>query len=367
MKTYVLVGLIAAAFVYLATPLARHLALQFGAITPPRDRDVHVDPIPRMGGVALYAGVALALLLATQIPFLADVFAENRAIWGVLAGGAIVVAVGVADDVWDLDWMTKFAGQILGAGVMAWLGVQFYSVPLFGVTVVSGRLSFVLTLVLTVALMNAVNFIDGLDGLAAGVIAIGGSCFFTYTYLLAVGTGASSYANAASLLIVALVGACLGFLPHNVYPARIFMGDSGSMFLGFVFAAAAITVTGQIDQAAVSTTQSFPVFLPLLLPLAVVAVPIMDLVMALFRRAFTGKSPFAADRKHLHHRMLDLGHSHPGAVRVIWLWAAVISVGTASLVALPMGQAGILTAIGIVVATVVSLVPVRARSEKGST
>ncbi len=241
-------------------------------------------------------------------------------------------AVGVVDDVWDLDWMAKLAGQILAALLVAWGGVQLVALPIGGRTIGDSYLSLIATVVVVVVSINAVNFVDGLDGLAAGLVAIGGVAFMVYTYALARDASPGDYSSLATLIAAVMVGACLGFLPHNVHPARIFMGDSGSMVLGLTFAAASITVTGQIDPNVVGSRAQIPAFLPMLLPLAVVAIPLLDMGLAFLRRIGRGQSPFQADAHHLHHRLLRFGHSHRWAVAVLWLWTFVLSFSVASVV-----------------------------------
>ncbi len=363
MRVYLLIGVIAAAVAYLMTPLARWCALRWGAITAVRDRDVHAIPTPRLGGLAMFAGILISILMVSQLPFLAGVYDNPRALIGIVGGGAMVCLLGVADDIWDLDWLTKLLGQILAAGFLCWQGVQLFQLPIGGVTVSSTRMWTFLTIVTVVIAMNAVNFVDGLDGLAAGVLAIGGAAFFLYTYLLTRETSAS-YASLASLVLAALVGACVGFLPHNVYPARIFMGDSGAMLLGFVLAAAVIVVTGQIEPEQVSRRQSFPAFLPMLLPFAVLLLPLLDMGLAIIRRVGTGKSPFHPDRLHLHHRLLALGHSHRRAVAIMYVWTAVFAFGVGALVLFSTTTVLWLFAAGVVVATLLTVGPLRGRSAR---
>ena len=356
-----LLALVAAAVTYLTTPLARWFALRSGAITAVRDRDVHVTPIPRMGGVAMLLGMAVAVVFASRMPFLAGEF-ETPTAWGILLGATMVCLLGAADDVWELDWLTKLTGQLLAAGVMAWVGqVQLYALPIAGQTIPSSTMSLAATVLVVVVAMNAVNFVDGLDGLAAGLIAIGGTAFFVYTYLLTADQGAENYANLASMMVAVLVGACVGFLPHNFHPARIFMGDSGSMLIGLTIAAAGIHVTGQVAVPSVSVRQQFPAFLPLLLPVAVLLLPLLDMVLAVVRRLGAGKSPFHPDRRHLHHRLLQLGHSHRRAVLIMYLWTALFAFGAAALVRWTTTQVLWAVGIGIVVALALTLGPLPGR------
>src|SRR3954449_2987454 len=322
--------IVAAAVTYLVTPLVRRIARRIGAITPVRDRDVHAVPIPRLGGTGMLAGFAVAMVAAWKVPFLAPVFGSG-APWGVLLGATVVCALGVADDLWSLDAVTKLAGQAIAAGLMAWKGVGFVTLPVFGLTILSPGLLVVLTVIAVIVTINALNFVDGLDGLAAGIVAIAGSAFTVYSYQLAVDSSKTDYSSLATLLTVALVGCCLGFLPHNFNPARIFMGDSGSMLIGLLLAAPTIAITGQVDPAVVSSgsTQLVPAFFPIVLPLAVLALPFLDLVSAVIRRTASGQAPWHPDKSHLHHRLLRLGHSHARAVLIMYAWTAILAFGVA--------------------------------------
>ena len=357
MKVYLTLLVISALITYVATPAMRHLAIRVGAVTAVRARDVHATPTARLGGVAIFLGVAVGLLVASAIPFLEPVFAASGAVWAVAAGAALVCALGLADDIWDLDWMAKLAGQVLAALTMAWGGVQLVTVPIAGVTIGSSYLSLIVTVVVVVVAINAVNFVDGLDGLAAGMIAIGGLGFLTYTYVLARSASPGDYSSLATVILAVLVGACVGFLPHNVHPARIFMGDSGSMVLGLTIAAASIVVTGQIDPEVVSQRETIPAFIPIVLPLMVVAVPLIDMTMAIARRLLRGESPFAPDSHHLHHRLLRSGHTHRWAVSVLYLWTAVLSFGTVSLVFVDTTIALLCILAGVLAALVITFSP----------
>ncbi|MBI9116137.1 MraY family glycosyltransferase [Sanguibacter suaedae] len=367
MRVYLLVMLISAATTFLLTPFARWLAIRLGAVTAVRARDVHTIPTPRLGGVAMLLGMVMAVAFASQMPFLSGVFAASDDAWVILGAGAMVCLLGIADDVWDLDWMTKLVGQVLAGGFMAWQGVQLVTIPVGGLTIGSDRLSLFATVLVVVVAMNAVNFVDGLDGLAAGVIAIGGGGFFVYTYLLTQDASPTDYSNLATVIVSALVGACLGFLPHNFHPARIFMGDSGSMLLGLTIAAASIVVTGQIDPERVSGGQSLPAFIPILLPMAVLVLPLLDMTLAVVRRMLAGKSPFHPDRMHLHHRLLELGHSHTRAVVIMYLWCAVFAFGGSALVALPWETVAAGLGIAVVVSVALTLGPLRGRTTRTPT
>src|SRR5436305_9824646 len=270
MREYVLTAVVVAAVTYLLTPYVRRLAERIGAYTEVRDRDVHTIPTPRLGGLGMFAGIAAGLLVASRLPTLRRVL-QTSEVRGALAGGAVLVLLGAADDKWGLDALTKLAGQILAAGIMVLQGVQFLYLPVPGKTgalSLGANLAVPLTVLFVVITINAVNFIDGLDGLAAGVVGIASMAFFAYSYELSV-VHHFDRAAAPTLITAALTGACIGFLPHNFNPARVFMGDSGSMLLGLMLSAASISLLGRIDpNAIVGTTGYFPALLPLLLPLA---------------------------------------------------------------------------------------------------
>ena len=330
MREYLLVFVVAAVITYSATPFVRWLAFATGAITAVRDRDIHTVPIPRLGGLAMLLGFVAALLVASRLPYLSQIFKGGEMV-GVLIGAVIVCAVGVLDDIRELDWLTKLAGQMLAAGVMAFQGVQLLSLPLFGVTVLPASLLVTLTVLTVIISTNAVNFIDGLDGLAAGVVAIAGLAFFSYSYLLSRSYDPPNVFSSATFITAALVGCCVGFLPHNFHPARLFMGDSGSLMLGLLLAAATISMTGNIDPSAqVGGNQNVAILLPVVLPLAILSVPLLDVLLAVVRRTRAGRRPWHPDAEHLHHRMLRLGHTHVQAVLVLYLWAAVVALGVVS-------------------------------------
>src|ERR671939_527245 len=332
--------LVAAAVTYVTTPLVRRIARRIGAITPVRDRDVHAVPIPRMGGTAMFLGFAVALVTASRMSFLEPKFAGGQP-WGVLLGAAVVCALGIADDVWQLDAVTKLAGQAIGAGLMAWKGVQLVSLPVVLVTI------------------NAVNFVDGLDGLAAGVVGIAASAFFVYSYLLTTAVEPQDYSSVASVVTASLVGCCVGFLPHNFNPARIFMGDSGSMLIGLLMASATIEITGQVDPGTVSTSQIAPAFFPLVLPLAVLALPLVDLALAVVRRTRQGRMFWQPDKMHLHHRMLQLGHSHASAVLILYVWTATFAFGVALMAFVPFSYGVLAGLLAVSVATALTFGPLR--------
>lgn len=368
MRAYLYVMFVAFAVTYLMTPLVRRFARRIGAITPVRERDVHTVPVPRMGGTAMLVGFAVALVTASQMPFLSRIFDGGGAPWGVLLGATAVCVLGVIDDLWGLDAVTKLAGQAVAAVLMAWKGVQLVTLPIGGVLMASSGTLLVLTVLVVVVTINAVNFVDGLDGLAAGIVGIAGSAFFVYSYLLSVDYSRSvdsgDYASLASLVTAALVGCCLGFLPHNFNPARVFMGDSGSMLIGLLLASSTIAITGQVDPQAVSQAKIVPAFFPLALPLAVLALPLIDMVLAVVRRTRAGMKPWHPDKMHLHHRLLALGHSHVRAVLIMYIWTAIVAFGVASVKFVSPAQAILGGAIAVTVALALTLGPLRGRRHR---
>ena len=374
MREYLLVFLVAAATTYLLTVIAREIALRTGAVAKVRDRDVHAVPIPYLGGLAMLGGLVAAYLVARELPFLSTsgtlVF-HDAAI--VLIAGALICAVGVLDDLFEIDALTKLGGQVLAAGFLIAFGIQYIFFPgrdgtQFVLDPAQGAL---LTGFVVVATVNAVNFVDGLDGLAAGVVGIGAVAFFVFCYQLA-NINKVSLATTGALLSVSLAGACIGFLPHNFHQARLFMGDSGSMLIGLVLSASAVTLTGQFtpDQisagAAGSQASFLPTLLPLALPVFILVVPILDLVLAVVRRTRAGRSPFAPDKQHLHHRLLERGHSHARAVLVMYLWSAVISFGATAWAFLSFRGFALSLSAVVVVALVVTMNIPRLRRGEGT-
>ena len=332
---YLLVALVALGVTFLTTALARLLAIRMKALALPRNRDVHAVATPRMGGVAMFAGLSAGLFVATRLPALRSSFSTGPDFRWIVASAALICLLGVIDDRYELDSLTKLCGQVLATGLMVTLGgVQLAEVYLpggLGTVSLGSDLSIPITIGLTVLTINAINFIDGLDGLAAGVVAIAAGAFFLYSYHLA----QQSFADLAAvptLISAVLGGTCLGFLAHNFYPARIFMGDSGSMLVGLLLSAAATSANANTDpQVFHDGLGSIPLSLPLLIPVAVLILPFLDLLLAVVRRVRRRQSPFHADKEHLHHRLLELGHSHRRAVLLLYLWTMVLAIGGVSL------------------------------------
>lgn len=331
MREYAFLILVAAIVTYAATPLLRTLAVRLGAFTPVRDRDVHDEPIPRLGGVSMLLGFGAAMLVASVLPFSSQMFRTGE-LWGVLAGALVVCFVGAIDDVHELDWLVKLAGQLVAAGIMAFMGVQLFSLPVGSTLVLPAPVLVGLTIFFVILATNAVNFVDGLDGLAAGIVGVAATSFFLYAYLVSKSYSPPNVFTSAAFISAALIGVCLGFLPHNFHPARIFMGDSGALLLGLLLAAAMISITGTVTGADVSTNATVALLAPLVVPLSIMLLPLLDVGLAVIRRTRRGQRPWQPDAQHLHHRMLQFGHGHRRAVLVLWCWAAAVSFGAVGFV-----------------------------------
>ncbi|RVW05928.1 glycosyltransferase family 4 protein [Rhodococcus spongiicola] len=359
-RELLLVLFTAAVVTFLGTGAVRVLATRFGAVAIPRDRDVHVQPIPRLGGVGMYVGMLVALLFASQLPALTRGFEFSSDISAVLVAGFVIVLVGVIDDRWGLDALTKFVGQVTAAGILAVMGVSWYIIyqPFGDTTIILDQLQAgLVTVAVTVVMINAMNFVDGLDGLAAGLglIASLAICAFSVGLLHDQGGAASAYPPA--MIAAALAGACLGFLPHNFQPARIFMGDSGSMLIGLTLAAVSTSASGRISLNAYGSRDLLGLLSPLLLVGAVMFIPILDLLLAIVRRTRAGVSPFSPDKMHLHHRLLQIGHSHRRVVLLIYLWVAILAFGAVGSALIDRRVVVLLVAGGLVFALVVTAVP----------
>ena len=361
---YIIVTGVAASVTFVLAFIILKLSHRFRLYPKIRSRDVHTRPTPRLGGVAMFIGVIAAVAAASQIEKFNPIFEDPAKVWGLLAAATLIVVIGVADDIWDLDWWTKLAGQIIAGGILAYSGIQILTIPLPGYGVVQLPLTFSLgiTVLAVVLVMNAINFIDGLDGLVAGVALIANGVFFVYSYTFAYQSREVDYLGLASLITAVLIGACLGFLPLNFHPAKMFMGDAGALLVGLLMAASAISVTGSVDPQSLGGRQLLPAFIPIVLPAAVLTLPLLDFGLAVLRRLMAGKSPFAADRKHLHHRLMDMGHTHLQSVLVFYSWTTVVAVGCLSFMFVPWYWATAFIAVGLVVCTAITLGPLRRRS-----
>ena len=326
MREFLLTIAFAAALCYLITPFVKTLAMKAGAFINLRSRDTHTVVTPRWGGIGMWISMSITFLVVSHLPLVSKSF--GREATGIFLAGTFIMILGALDDLYDLDSITKFAGQAVAGGILLLHGVQILWLPINGIYILPPSIGQLLTILFVMVVINAINFVDGLDGLATGIVAICAMAFFGFSYLLAVVNGLNR-AGAPSLITAIIIGVCIGFLPHNYHPARIFMGDSGAMFLGVLLSAAAITLTGQIDLNAITNQSSNKVLLPLLLPFSVLAIPLIDLSMAIVRRLRAGRSPFAADKEHLHHKLLSMGNSHRRTSAILYSWTAMFAFPTA--------------------------------------
>jgi len=324
-REYLFMALISAAVTYLLVPLARRFAIRIGAMPEVRERDVHTTPTPRLGGLAMYGGLVVGLLVASRLPHSGAALAEYDAnvVTALIVAGALITVTGFLDDWWGMDAFIKLGGQIAAAGVLVAYNMRLLYIPLpkdwGGSTSLDYTLSTIITILVVVVTINAVNFVDGLDGLAAGIVGIAALATWAYSIFLAQSMSVGNITTTAAIAAV-LIGTCVGFLPHNFHPAKIFMGDTGAMLIGLVLASSIVTVT-PLDPAAIENMNKFGVLLPLILPAAILVLPLVDLITAVVRRTSQGLSPFAPDRGHLHHRLLDIGHSQRRSVLIMYAWA----------------------------------------------
>lgn len=357
-----LVLLVAAAITYLATGPVRSMLVRTGRVAEIRQRDVHTQPTPSLGGLAMFTGFVGAYLLAQQLPALTRGFAPvTPEMTAVLAGGLAIVLVGIVDDLYELSAIAKLIGQFAAAIVMTVLGIGFtvFYVPFGeGTTLILDQAQgMVLSVVFTVMLINAVNFVDGIDGLAAGLGMIAGSAILVYSLSVLYDLGGAVSAYPPAIICAILVGICAGFLPHNFEPARIFMGDSGAMLIGLLLAAASISASGKINMSLYGAADLVALVSPIIVVLAAIALPVLDLVWAVIRRTAKGQSPFTADAGHIHHRLLRLGHTHRRTVLVLYMWVSAIAFGAVSFSVVPSRVAVAFTAVALVGAFLATLVP----------
>ncbi len=322
---HLIVGAVAALATAAATPIVRRFAIGSGLVVAPDARNVHTAPTPSLGGTAMLGGLLAGVLAAWMVGDFSEVFATPTEMLGVVSAAVVICVVGVIDDVRPVSAPAKGAVMVLSGSVLSLTGVALVvlRIPFLDVVLLSPDLSALLTVVWVVLLANALNLIDGLDGLAAGIVAIAAATFFLYALRLG-DEGLLFEGNPGSVLAVIVVGICVGFLPHNVHPARIFMGDGGALLLGLLMAASTVSVGGRTEAA--FSGQSFFFFAPVFIPVVILGVPLFDLVFAVVRRAATpGLRVTAADKDHLHHRLLRLGHGHRRAVVILWGWSALLS------------------------------------------
>jgi UDP-GlcNAc:undecaprenyl-phosphate GlcNAc-1-phosphate transferase len=323
MSPYLVVFLVSAGTVCLVTPLVRRFAARFGAIDRPSDRKVHPKPTPTLGGVGILIGVLVAMGVAYLIPEFRRLYRQSFELQGVALGALVITGLGVVDDVRALSAPAKAAGQILAAGILILNGVSllFFWFPTQGVISLGSDVAVPLTIAWVLIMVNATNLIDGLDGLAAGIVTIAAGAFFVW--VVAAPATFTETTSIAALLAAVAAGAAIGFLPYNFYPARIFMGDSGAMLLGLLLAASTIAGVGRTIQPSRGALAAFAI--PVLIPLFVVAIPLVDVALAIVRRIRRGRPIFAPDKEHIHHQLRQIGHTHRRAVLIMYFWSIVLA------------------------------------------
>jgi len=325
---YLAVGAVAAVVTFLLTPIVAWFARRFGLVVEPDERRVHTDPTPMIGGLAMFIGFLAAMGVAVSLDRFDPLFTGNSEPLGVVIACGIVFFVGFIDDIFELSAPAKVTGIVVAGLVLVAFGVTmfYFRVPFLDVFVLSDDWIPLITVLWLLGMTQAVNLIDGLDGLAAGIVAIAAGSFFLYSQRLTE-MQLITTANLGPLIAVIAAGVCIGFLPHNFNPARIFMGDGGALFLGSLLAVSTSVVGGRADPSTQqqSTGQTFFFFAPLFIPLFILGVPILDTAFAILRRATRRQGLATADKGHLHHRLMNLGHGQRRSVLILWLWTALLS------------------------------------------
>ena len=326
-QAYGIVLLVVATTTFVCTPLCRRLAFRIGAVQRPDERRVHARTTALLGGAAMLVGFLAGMLVAAEVEVLDEIFTNSTEPLGLVIAAVLMLAVGTIDDIRDVSAPAKAAGIILCASVLVFMGISLsvFRVPFIGVIQLDPNWSYLVSVIWVLGMTNAINFIDGLDGLAAGIVAIASGTFFLYTMQL-VDLDILTAGTIAPLVAVIVLGMCVGFLPFNFHPARIFMGDGGALLLGLLMAAATMVVGGRIDQNVQFSGQTYFFFAPLFIPLFILGVPIFDTFLAIVRRAVKRKAPSGADNEHIHHRLVRLGHGQRRSVLILWGWTALLSV-----------------------------------------
>jgi UDP-GlcNAc:undecaprenyl-phosphate/decaprenyl-phosphate GlcNAc-1-phosphate transferase len=304
-------------------PLVRRLAIRIGAVVRPDERRVHKRPTPTLGGVGMLVGFLAGMAVAWRLPAFSGVFDNNTEPLGLVLAAITILVVGVIDDLREVSAPAKMSGIVVAASVLVFSGISILTlrIPFVSTFILDSNWSYLLSVIWVIGMANAINFIDGLDGLAAGIVGIAAVTFFLYAQQL-VHEGSLPVTNIGPLIAVLVLGVCVGFLPYNIHPARIFMGDGGALLLGLLMAASTMVVGGRTDTPV--SGQTFFFFAPVFIPLVILGVPILDTAFAIVRRARTRTSPAAADKDHLHHRLMRLGHGQRRSVFILWGWTALL-------------------------------------------
>jgi len=325
---YLFIGAVAAIVTFVATPLTVRLALRRGWVVAPDERRVHQVPTPHVGGIAMFLGFVVALALAWRMGRFSPIFDNNSEPMGVLLAALVIFGTGLVDDVREISSPAKVTGTVVAGLFLVWFGVTmfYFRVPFVDVFVLSDDWVPLITILWLMGMSQAINLIDGLDGLAAGIVAIAAASFFLYSRRLDT-LGVLAQPNIGPLIAIIALGVCLGFLPHNFNNAKIFMGDSGALFLGLLMAVSTSVVGGRADPntQAYIPGQTYFFLAPLFIPLFILGVPILDMIFAIIRRTVGRRGLATADKGHLHHRLVDLGHGQRRSVLILWLWTALLS------------------------------------------
>jgi UDP-GlcNAc:undecaprenyl-phosphate GlcNAc-1-phosphate transferase len=319
---YVAVALVGAVVTLIANRPARVISLRAGYTALPDERKVHQRVTPYGGGGAMLVGFCLALLFAFLIPSLRAVITSSHEMLGVLLAAGVIFVVGVVDDFREMSAPAKVAGMFLAASILYFSGATMYQLklPFAGFVVLGPSILPIITAVWVVALCNAVNLIDGLDGLAAGIVAIASGTLCVYGLRLET-LGLLPVTNIGPLVAALTCGICVGFLRDNFHPAKLFMGDAGALMLGLLMSASTMVIGGRTPPASGVT---FFFFAPLLIPVFILGVPLIDAVWAFIRRTASGQGFHTPDKNHIHHRLMRLGHGHRRTVIILWSWTALL-------------------------------------------
>ena len=325
---YLFIGVIAALVTFVSTPFVVKLATRMNWVVEPDERRVHKVPTPDVGGIAMFLGFIVALAIAWKMGRFSPVFDNNSEPLGVLLAAIVIFSTGLIDDIREISSPAKVTGTVIAGLVLVYFGATmfYFRVPFLDVFVLSNDWIPLITILWLMGMSQAVNLIDGLDGLAAGIVAIAAASFFLYSRRLD-DLGALAQPNMGPLIAIIALGVCLGFLPHNFNPAKIFMGDSGALFLGLLMAVSTSVVGGRADPNSQTYTpgQTYFFLAPLFIPLFILGVPILDTLFAIIRRAVKRQGVATADKGHLHHRLMNLGHGQRRSVLILWLWTTILS------------------------------------------
>jgi UDP-GlcNAc:undecaprenyl-phosphate GlcNAc-1-phosphate transferase len=325
---YLFIGVIAALVTFVSTPFVVKLATRMNWVVEPDERRVHKVPTPDVGGIAMFLGFIVALAIAWKMGRFSPVFDNNSEPLGVLLAAIVIFSTGLIDDIREISSPAKVTGTVIAGLVLVYFGATmfYFRVPFLDVFVLSNDWIPLITILWLMGMSQAVNLIDGLDGLAAGIVAIAAASFFLYSRRLD-DLGALAQPNMGPLIAIIALGVCLGFLPHNFNPAKIFMGDSGALFLGLLMAVSTSVVGGRAHPNSQTYTpgQTYFFLAPLFIPLFILGVPILDTLFAIIRRAVKRQGVATADKGHLHHRLMNLGHGQRRSVLILWLWTTILS------------------------------------------